>query len=357
MTNTLFGHLVQRFSSSPENLATESLLYVLQRSLTAKRAFFHYLAEQTGCPPLPENLRLTSQNTDKNDQSIPDLVGFDEENRAVFICESKFWAGLTENQPVTYLEQLERASGSLLLIIGPSKRIHTLWPELVRRVKSAGYQLQQTQRISEQVESALVNGRYMLAFVSWHSILSVLSYTLQTEGEQGILEDLKQLQGLCEQMDSDAFLPLRSGELTGNIGQRIVHYCDLVDEAVAKLGRDGICKLEGLRASGSKGWYGRYVYIHHYGCLLQFNANFWAKYASTPMWLSIQDAGGQKWGYAAEARLKLAEFEQEEPTRLFRDGDLLLIPIYLPSDVEKAEVINAIYQQVSAVSNLLASVV
>src|SRR5688500_13595819 len=125
MTDTLFGHLARRFSSSPENLATESLLYILKRSLPAKSAFFRYL-EQTGCTPLPDNLRLTSQSTDKDDQSIPDLVGFDAQNRPIFICESKFWAGLTGNQPVSYLKQLEKASGSLLLIIGPSKRVSLL---------------------------------------------------------------------------------------------------------------------------------------------------------------------------------------------------------------------------------------
>jgi hypothetical protein len=354
MANSLFGYLAQRFTSSPENLATESLLYILHQSSIAKRAFFRFLMEQTGCLPLPENLRLTSQYTDKDDQSTPDLVGFDEGNRPIFICESKFWAGLTENQPITYLEQLERAAGHLLLIIGPSKRINILWAELTRRVKSAGYHLEQKEQNSKHVETALINGKYVLAFASWQSLLSVLSLALQAEGEQTILGDLKQLQGLCDQMDSSAFLPLRSQELTSNIGQRISHYCDLVDESIARLGRDGICKLEGLRASGSRGWYGRYVHIHHYGCLLQFNANFWAKYSSTPIWLSIQDTSGEKWGYAANARIKLARYEQGNPTRLFQDGDLLLVPIYLPVGVEKAEVIGAIYQQVKELYSLLA---
>jgi hypothetical protein len=126
MTNSLFGYMAQRFGSSAENLATESLLYVLRRSLTAKRAFFRYL-EQTGCTPLPDSLRLASQSMDKEDKSIPDLVGLDAQNKSILICESKFWAGLTNNQPVTYLEQLERASGSLLLILGPTNittRLH-----------------------------------------------------------------------------------------------------------------------------------------------------------------------------------------------------------------------------------------
>jgi hypothetical protein len=331
-------------------------LYILERSPIAKRAFFRFLSEQTGCLPFPDNLRLTSQNTDKKDQSTPDLVGFDDENRAIFICENKFWAGLTENQPVSYLEQLERASGNLLLIIGPSKRIHILWPELIRRVISARYKIQQAQPTSKQVESAWVNGKYVLAFASWRSIISELSLELSKEGEQGILEDLKQLQGLCDQMDSDAFLPLQSEELTANVGQRIMHYCDLVDEAAARLGREGICELEGLRSQGSRGWYGRYMYIQAHGCLLHFNAKFWAGYAPTPIWLSIQDARGQRWEYAAEARMSLAKLEHEIPPRLIKEDNLLLVPIYLPSGIEKAAVIDEIFKQVTEIHNLLARI-
>jgi hypothetical protein len=36
---SLFGHLVTQFSTHPENLATESLNYILNHSLTAKQAF------------------------------------------------------------------------------------------------------------------------------------------------------------------------------------------------------------------------------------------------------------------------------------------------------------------------------
>jgi len=37
-THTLFGQLATRFSTSPENLATEALSYILDTSNTAKRS-------------------------------------------------------------------------------------------------------------------------------------------------------------------------------------------------------------------------------------------------------------------------------------------------------------------------------
>lgn len=354
-TNTLFGHLARRFASSPENLATESLLFILQRSLPAKQAFFHYL-EQAGCT-LSEGLRLASQYTDPDDQSTPDLVGLDAANHPAFICESKFWAGLTENQPVSYLKQLEKVSGSILIIIGPSKRSSLLWPELLRRVKSAGYEVDQKKPPVAEMEAAVVNGRYALAFASWRSVLNALLHAVESEGDQNTLNDLTQLQGLCDQMDSDVFLPIQSEELTSNIGQRIIHYCDLVDDAAAKLGGDQIVVLEGLRASGSRGFYGRYVYIQPkpYGCFLQFNARFWSKYYPTPIWLSIQDGRESPWSYSAEARDRLASLELAQPPMLFQERELILVPIHLPYGVEKAQVIESIYQQVKTISNLLST--
>lgn len=81
MTDNLFGHLVPRFSASPENLATESLFFILQPLPAARGAFFRFL-EQTGCAPLPGNLRLANQSME-DEQSIPDLVGFDGKNRPI----------------------------------------------------------------------------------------------------------------------------------------------------------------------------------------------------------------------------------------------------------------------------------
>jgi len=350
MTDSLFGHLASRFTSSPENLATESLLYVLQRSPTARNAFLHYL-EQTGCEPFPEGLRLVSQNSDE-DQAIPDLAGLDADNHPRFLCEVKFWAGLTENQPITYLKRLIKASGSLLVVLAPSKRFPTLWPELVRRTKDANFKVEPLQ-VSRELETVRVNEKYTLALASWRSVLGVLARALETEGDVKTLSDLMQLQGLCDRMDSDAFRPLRSEELTADTGQRIRQYCDLVDESAAKLGAAGIVKLEGLRASGSRGWYGRYVFMHEYGCLLQFNANFLAKYGQSPLWFSIQGTEEKHWGYSPEAREKLSQLEMEEPPRLFVEGDLVLVPILLPYGIEKADVVDAICGQVTELSRIL----
>ena len=110
---TLLGHLAFNFASHPENLATEALLFVLERSLEARRAMARLLGD---CGiEVPESLSYRSQ-AGSDDGSIPDLVGVDSEGRRPVIVEAKFWAGLTDNQPCGYLKQLPEAAPGILPI-------------------------------------------------------------------------------------------------------------------------------------------------------------------------------------------------------------------------------------------------
>jgi len=93
----LFGHLASRMSPSQENLATEALAFILNRSATMREAF-RLLVGQTGIE-VPELARFRSQAGDEQG-NIPDLIGLDAKGVEHLVEENKFWAGLTENQPV-----------------------------------------------------------------------------------------------------------------------------------------------------------------------------------------------------------------------------------------------------------------
>lgn len=43
------------------------------------------------------------------------------------LVELKFWAGLTDNQPVAYLKKLPTDCHSALLEVAPARRIESLW--------------------------------------------------------------------------------------------------------------------------------------------------------------------------------------------------------------------------------------
>ncbi len=151
--DSLFGHLASRLSSHPENIATEALNYVLNRSTVARRAFAQYAA-QSGAD-MPETLHFRTQEAG-GDGAIPDLVGLDGEGRQVLLVEAKFWAGLTDNQPVAYLERLPASSDGLLLFVAPATRFPTLWPEPFQRCRDAGSTLEEVREVAEDFRAVRV---------------------------------------------------------------------------------------------------------------------------------------------------------------------------------------------------------
>ena len=75
--------------------------------------------------------------------AIPDLACLDEHDNVVAFIESKFWATLTDHQPVTYWHALSAAKPSVLLFLAPHRRIESgsLWDQLVDRLRKADVEL------------------------------------------------------------------------------------------------------------------------------------------------------------------------------------------------------------------------
>jgi hypothetical protein len=281
---SILAHLAFRLTSQTENLATEALLHVLRSSPAAHSAFVDLARAAAGGPAL-DVVSFRSQGGDAADQSIPDLVGVNAVGVQVLLVENKFWAGLTGNQPVRYLERLP-VGGGVLLFVAPERRLSQLWGELRTRCRDERVVLGPTEGEGEG-RFAIVAGGRVLAVTSWRAVIRQLLTRVEAAGEVSIANDLLQLQGLCDAMDSQAFLPLTSEELTGTLGLRVVQFSELVDGIVPTLLGEGLATKEGLRATGSRGYYGHYLWVHGYGCLLAFSANRWAQFGITPIWLRI----------------------------------------------------------------------
>lgn len=343
MQHTVFGHLASRFSSSPENLATEALNFVLGRSHTARRALLQYLGHLG--PTLPPDLVFLTQ-AGGEDTAIPDLVGIDADGDQVLVVESKFWAGLTDNQPVAYLHRLPPGKAGVLIFLAPDRRLAMLGPELVRRCREAGIRLEYDGSRRELLVAA-IGDRHYLALASWRSVLTVIQRALETEGEHDVAADVRQLQGLCEQMDEDAFLPVRSEELTSTIGTRLVQFNGLIDDVTAHLVERGLASVQGLRAAAGSAWYGRYLMLLGTPCLLKVDCRLWATQRVTPLWLSVY---GPDWEYSHTIHEALRPLELEDPPRLLRQDKALLVPLYIVTGAERDEVIANLVQQVLEVA-------
>ena len=348
MTNTLFGHLAMRFTSSPENLATEALSYIFNSSPAARESYASLMAHfQVN---LPSGLKYETQGHSQHDPAIPDLVARDANGQEVLLGEAKFWAGLTENQPVTYIQRLQRTGGQVLIVFAPAARIPYLWGELERRCQAAGMSLEEQPSGNQEILHArILTGKYLM-LMSWRVLLTNLHQTLLACGELAMAGNVVQLQGLCEQMDTTAFLPLQAEELTSQASRRYLQYSDLVDEVTEKLIAERYTSVKGLKATGKKDGYIRYMNIQNHGGSLGFNAQLWSKYRATPIWLGILS---KEWKFDFDAKKKLASLEMEIPPRMFVEDNWIYVPIFLEPGLEKVELVAEMIKQIKDVFRLL----
>ena len=209
---SVLAHLTGRFVTQAENMATEALAYILCQHPAASDAFTAVARDFE--PSLPEKLIFRTQ-AHGEDGAIPDLIGADA-NGEPLLVEAKFWAGLTPNQPVTYLRRLPVGSG-LLLFIAPEARRELLWSELVRLSTVAGLEIG-ADRPGETVRTV---AGHTLALTSWKRALVAVRAGLELAGDHDGLSDLRQLEGLTELQDREAFLPIGPGEFTSSTAQRL----------------------------------------------------------------------------------------------------------------------------------------
>jgi hypothetical protein len=186
---SLLAHVAPGLTSQLENLATESLLYLLQRYGTAHQAFVE-LVSTTGYEP-PSDLTFNSQ-VHMQYGNIPDLVGATEDGTNFLLADSKFWAPLTRNQPTGYLNQLPKAREGIVLFIAPEQKYEGLWQQFLVRCRGEGFEISDETGERPNWRAARTSkGR--LALVSWSFALDHLEDRLKDAGEVRGAHELWQL--------------------------------------------------------------------------------------------------------------------------------------------------------------------
>jgi hypothetical protein len=338
---SVLAHLTGRFVTQAENLATEALAYILAQHPAASEAF---TAVARGYEPaLPEQLIFRTQVRGK-DGAIPDLTGGDATGEPL-VVEAKFWARLTANQPVTYLRRLPAGPG-LVLFIAPDARRELLWSELIRLSAGAGLTVG-PDRPNETVRS--MEG-HTLALTSWRHVLVALRAALELAGDHDGLSDLRQLEGLTELQDREAFLPLEPGEFTSSMARRLLQLGPLIVDTVDAAVHAGLADATGFRASSGWGsWYERWFALAGWECLLHVNFTRWGTQRETPIWLRISGGEGN-----SDVLRALAPLRHEDPPRLIERDGRLQVPIFLPVGMERDAVRAGLDDQLRQVHDLLA---
>jgi len=345
-SDTVFGHLVRQFAISPENLATEALSFILRTSPAASSAFTNFVRQIVS--DCPDGMRFETQQVGV-EQSIPDMKCVDDVGSIRVIVENKFWAGLTENQPVTYIRDLPAGVSALVLFVVPEARLQIVWDEVLERCQKNEISVRDVRKLTTMITGGIGQGHY-LAATSWTVLLDALSTAATLTGQIESRNDIAQLIGLCKTMEEEEFLPLRGDELT-NLGmaRRIITFSDLPFGIVKEAVNQGLCDRQGVREVALRYGSGSYVRIGEYTAWVGFHANQWQQLGVSPIWVNFYPDRCP----VAEVRNHLRQFRNTSPPRCFdmetrdyKNYKWVAVPILLPVGVEKQRIIEDAVRQI-----------
>ena len=340
---SILAHVVLGGSIQSEPAATQALAFILNSSTDIARSFLGILGE-TSLEFEPGHIAAELVHED----SRPDLTIHDRNGTARAFVENKFWAGLTDAQPVSYLQDLPEDPPSTLVFVVPEQRVTTVWNELKERCLQAELEWVDGQS-TRSVIGADVSGRTLL-ITSWKFVLDGLLHAAHSGGHDAIRQDILQLQGLTSRMDAEAFLPLRVDEVTSQeTAHRLINYSGLVEDIAQQLETRGVADMEGLRPTHGYYTAGRYLRLHRrFGFWLGVEFELWRGCGITPLWLQIgnTDFGGVT-GHFETIR------EVFDDVKLNENKTLLSFPVRLKTSVERDRVVDEAVGQISQIADTL----
>jgi hypothetical protein len=345
---TVFSHIVQkRFSQEYEDVATDALAFVLDSRESARNGMMKLLR---GIVPDMPALRFRTQQTE--DGKRPDMRGYDEGKPRVFV-ENKFWAGLTDNQPVEYLKQLaEYTQPTILLVVAPETRVQMLWHELIRRLKDAGISAINRDTAAGIVHSVTTEKGPILALTSWTNLLSALK--LEVADDQLARSDLFQLEALCKAADSDAFVPMSSEQV---FDQRtpafILQLSSIVQASVKLADTEGVLKIGRLQPQASWERIGHYAWVSdEQGVGIWFGIHFglWKTRGGTPLWLVFSPTS---FGRALEVRSLLEQWADKERVLNVYENDELAVAVDIAFGKDRDQVVRGVADRLKEIADVL----
>ena len=174
MAHSLLAHLYSHIKGSQEDIATLSLQYLLSQSAALNEAFTSYVASILEIN-LGEKLKYSCQSVGENNER-PDMAGANNEGKEVLLCEMKFYAALTPNQPTGYLDRLQAHDGNGLIFICPKSRKTVLWAKLKERCNG---------RKKEAInQNCICVDGIRMGIISWAEIIAQLNKVAAISAEE-----------------------------------------------------------------------------------------------------------------------------------------------------------------------------
>lgn len=347
--NSLLAHLAYKFSGQTETTATEALGYILSRSEAARNALRDTL--KTGGADVGPIVKVQTE-VEISKAAKVDLIGFDTGEAKRALLEVKFWAGLTKNQPNTYLEELlKNEEPSALLFVAPESRQETLWPEVLRLANAGGFALSET--TGTALPSAVVNdGPHRLMLTSWRAVLGAMASRASVDGDSAAERDILQLNALCEREDTEAFLPLLSSELGPQFARRMPQFIQLAEDAREHVKVKPFVSVTYPTNSATNS-HGRYLtLLENVPVWFGVRYDLWAKRGDTPLWLVVRRTSFDWAADFNEVKRCLGPLTIENPS-IVDTPEGILIPFFLPTGVERKEALESVAARIEKVCDLI----
>jgi hypothetical protein len=326
----LLAHVAPALTTQFENLATKSLLYLLRRYGTAHDAFVEVVST-TGYDP-PRDLAFSTQ-VHMQHGSIPDLVGATEDGTGVLLVESKFWAPLTQNQPIGYLRQLPKDREGMVLFIAPDSRCEELWQGLAARCQAKGLELRDETGEPPDWHSARTSEVSRRAYVSWSFALNRLVGRLEEAGQDRGAHEVWQLRGLCQKLEA----PPEPGE---------EELRSIVDEVAGRLIERGVFDTKGYRATPGSYFFRRFGDLSgHMICSIGYDEQYAERFEESLLWLRGRKKSAEDFGPSLAGA--------EHSFRSYELDGRLLFPLDVPTQAAREVVVQSLTAQVEGIAELL----
>ena len=194
---TVLAHIVLDGGFAPEPAATKAFAYILNSDRATAQAFVAGVLGEMNIDDFDPG--FVGSEVAYGEGPRPDLVIHDAEKLRL-IVEFKFWADLTDNQPVAYLDLLPEDEQSALLFVVPEQRVAPVWRDVKARCEDAGIELEGGPNDQPMTWAQVCppDGNRVLAITSWAHIFELLAPPGVDENFDTI-SNIHQLQGLTEQ--------------------------------------------------------------------------------------------------------------------------------------------------------------
>ena len=288
---TVLAHVAWMLRGTFEDLSTEALAYILNRSGAAREAF-RELLQQGGANVSPVCEALTQVVKEGGER--PDLVCLDGDAKEYVLMEAKFDALLTENQPVGYLRYLPKDRDSALLVVAPRRRLEWLWAEMMQLIRAESDFTIGDDHQGESVISAPVGIGRTFILTSWDHLLRLLETRVRANNDEETFRSIAELQGVVEYENLNAFYA-PSGKLSDLDDDNRERLVKLVYEAIEEGKREGWADMTGYSSTYYENGYTRYFRMHDVSMSFSYDTRLW-ECLGGPLWLGFQDSAQESIG-------------------------------------------------------------